>query len=139
MLWASATCLALAAVMPVAVMVDHPVTATVAVPESVQHAEAALLRLEGVIMRRNVPVRWNIFWEFPKADSQTSVENVHFAGYISSPANSALRDPKPANFILPMPPAAIAVLHRQTTMQFTFVPVGKLPEGGVTITSIRLE
>lgn len=139
MLWALPCCLALMAVMPVAVMVDKPVTVTVAVPEPSRHAEAVLLRLEGVTMRRNVPVTWNIFWELPKADARTSLNNIHFAGFISSPANSALRDPKPVSFLLPMPPPAVAVLHHQPVVRLTFVPIGKLPEGGVTITSIRLE
>lgn len=139
MLWATACLLALAASAPVVVMVDQPVTVAIAVPERVRHSEVVLLRLEGVVMRRNAPAMWNVFWEMPDAKVQTSVDDLHFVGYVASPANPALRDAKPANFILQLPAAALAALHRQTTIRFTFVPVRKLPEGGVTITSIRLE
>jgi hypothetical protein len=125
MLWAAAGFFALL------VMVDRPVSVVVAVPESLRHAESVSLRMEGVVMRRDAPATWNVFW-----DRQ---DDAHFVGYVSSPANSSLRDPKPANFILQLPVAAVAALHRQKEMRFTFVPVRKLPEGGVTMTTLRLE
>jgi hypothetical protein len=125
MLWAPAGLLALV------VMVDQPVSVMVPVPEFVRHAETAVLRMEGVMMRRNAPAMWNVYWD--KRDE------AHLVGYVSSPANSALRDPKPANFTLQLPVAALAALRREKNMRFTFVPVRKLPDGGVKITSIRLE
>ncbi len=137
MVWPAAACLLGLAALPLAVLVDQPVTITVAVPEPVRHAQAVILRLQGVVMRRDAPANWNVFWDLSKA--ATSVEDLHFVGSIHSPANTALRDPKPANFILQMPAAALTALRRQSTMRLTFVPIGKLPDGGVTITSIRLE
>ena len=134
MIWGMA-----APLLALAVMVNQPVVVTVPVPEPARHAQAVLLRMQGVIMKRDAPANWNVFWEFPKADAQTPVENMHFVGSIHSPANSGLREAKPANFALPVPPAAIAVLRKQNQLHFTFVPIGKLPEGGVTITFIRLE
>jgi hypothetical protein len=139
MLWATACFLALSANLPVAVMVDKPVTIDLAVPEQLRHSKNVLLRLEGVVMRRDAPAKWNVFWDMPEANAQTSVDNVHFVGYIASPANSAVRDAKPANFTLQLPSAAELAIHRQTTIHFTFVPTRKLPEGGVTIASARLE
>jgi hypothetical protein len=125
MLWVTAGFFALL------VMVDRPISVVVAVPESLHHAESVSLRMEGVVMRRNAPATWNVFW-----DRQ---DDAHLVGYVSSPANSGLRNPKPANFILQLPVAAVAALHRQKEMRFTFVPVRKLPEGGVTMTTLRLE
>jgi hypothetical protein len=113
------------------VILDRPVSIAVAVTEPVRHAQTVLLRMEGVVMRRNAPAMWNVFWE--KQDA------AHLVGYISSPANSALRDPKPANFILQLPAEAVAAIHSKSEMRFTFVPVKKLPEGGVSITTVRLE
>ncbi len=126
MFWATAGFLA------VLVIVDQPVSVVVAVPETLRRAESVSLRMEGVVMRRNAPATWNVFWDSKQDDA-------HLVGYISSPANSGLRDPKPANFILQLPAAAVVALHRQKEMRFTFVPVRKLPEGGVTITSLHLE
>ena len=141
MLWATACLLALAANVPPAavVMVDKPVTVAVEVPVKVRHSEVVFLRLLGVVMRRNGPAVWNIFWEMPEATAQTSVDDVHFAGYVASPANSVAHDPKPANFTLQLPAAAVLTAHRLAALRLTFVPVRKLPEGGVTITSLRLE
>jgi hypothetical protein len=139
MVRATAWFLALAASLPLAVMVDKPVTVSVAVPERVRHSKVVLLRIEGVSMRRDAPATWNVFWGMPDASAQASVDDVHFVGYVASPANSALRNPKPANFILQLPVTALAAIERQTTIRFTFVPVRKLPEGGVTIGSVRLE
>ena len=129
--WAAAVLFALAAATPVVVMVDKPVTVSVAVPEQVRQAKAVILRIEGVVMRRNAPANWNVFWE--------TANDAHLVGYVSSPANSALRDPKPANFNLSLPAAAVMALHRHTTLRLTFAPIGRLPEGGVTITSVRFE
>jgi len=134
MIWAIA-----APLFALVLMVDRPVIVSVSVPEPVRQAQAVLLRMEGVTMKRDAPANWNVFWELPKADAQTLVENMHFVGSIHSPANTSLRDPRPANFVLTMPPGAIALLRKQSQIHFTFVPIGKLPEGGVTITSIRLE
>ena len=124
---------------PVAVMVDKPVTIAVATPEPVRHAKTVLLRIEGVVARRDVPWLWNVFWDLPEADAQTSVENIHFVGYVALPANSALRDPRPANFNMQLPEAAVAALRLRNTLRFTFVPLRKPPPGGVTITLLRLE
>jgi hypothetical protein len=135
MAWAIACFFALAAV----VMVDKPITVTVPVPEKLRESKTAVLQLQGVVMRRNAPAVWNVFWEMPGANAQTSVDSAHFAGYITSLANSAARAAQPANFTLELPPAALRLLRRQRAMHFTFVPVGKLPEGGVTITSLHLE
>ncbi len=135
-MWAIAYFVAFA---PVAVMVDKPVTVTVAIPDQVRHAGSVLLKLEGVVVRRDAPAVWNVFWDMPQATAQTSVNDIHFAGYVTSLANSALRDPKPANFTLQLPAAAITAIHRQSSMRLTFVPTRKLPEGGVTITALRLE
>jgi hypothetical protein len=135
-MWAIAYLVAFA---PVAVMVDKPVTVTVAIPDQVRHAGSVLLKLEGVVVRRDAPAVWNVFWDMPQATAQTSVNDIHFAGYVTSLANSALRDPKPANFTLQLPAAAITAIHRQSSMRLTFVPTRKLPEGGVTITALRLE
>jgi hypothetical protein len=139
MVSATACFLALAASVPVAVMVDKPVTIALGVPEQVRHSTTVLLRMEGVVMRRDAPAMWNVFWEMPEATAQTSVDNLHFVGYVASPANSALRDAKRANFTLQLPAEAVSAIHRQTSVRLTFVPVRKLPEGGVTITSLRLE
>jgi hypothetical protein len=141
MIWATACFLALAANAPPAalVMVDQPVTVAVDVPEKARHAKVVFLRLEGVVMRRDAPAVWNIFWEMPEANVQTSVDDVHFAGYVTSVANSGLRDPKPVNFTVELPAEAVLAAHRLRAVRFTFVPVRKLPEGGVTITSLRLE
>jgi len=98
-----------------------------------------LLRLEGVIVRRDAPALWNVFWEMPGANAQTSVDDIHFLGYLTSLPNSAARDPKAVNFTLELPPTAVETIHRRGSMRFTFVPVRKLPEGGVTITALRLE
>src|SRR5580658_814004 len=103
MLWATACFLALATSVPVAVMVDKPVTIDLAVPEQLRHSKNVLLRMEGVVMRRDAPAMWNVFWDMPEANAQTSVDNVHFVGYIASPANSAVREAKPANFTLQLP------------------------------------
>jgi hypothetical protein len=135
MFWATACSLALAAI----VMIDKPVTATVDAPEKVRHSQIVLLRLEGVIVRRNAPAVWNVFWEMPDADAQTSVDDIHFLGYLTSLPNSAAHEPKPVNFTLELPPMAVEAIHRRGSMRFTFVPVRKLPEGGVTITALRLE
>jgi hypothetical protein len=97
------------------------------------------LRLEGVIVRRTAPAVWNVFWDMPEANAQSSVDDIHFAGYLTSLPNSAIRDPRPANFTLELPPAAVEMIHRRGTLRFTFVPVRRLPEGGVTITALRLE
>ncbi len=113
------------------VMVAQPVSVVVRVPEELRSAKSVLLRLEGVVMRRDAPATWNVFWE--------KQDGAHLVGYISSPANSAQRNPKPANFILQLPAQALAALHRKKEIRFTFVPVSKLPEGGVTISSVRLE
>lgn len=121
MLWAAA----------LLVMVSQPVTVEVPVPEAARHATSVLLHMEGVVMRRDAPASWNVFWD--KQDA------AHLVGYVSSPANSALRDPKPANFMLPLPVEALAALRREKTMRFTFVPMRKLPEGGVQISAVRLE
>jgi hypothetical protein len=138
MLRATACFLALAATAPV-VMIDKPVTAAVEASEKVRHSKLILLRLEGVIVRRNAPAVWNVFWDMPEANAQSSVDDIHFAGYLTSLPNSAIRDPRPANFTLELPPAAVEMIHRRGTLRFTFVPVRKLPEGGVTITALRLE
>ena len=134
MVWAMA-----APLLALVVMVDQPVIVKIPVPEPVRHSQAVLLRMQGVIMKRDAPANWNVFWEYPKADAQTPLDNMHFVGSIHSPANTSLRDPKPANFVLTMPPGALAPLRKQNEIHFTFVPIGKLPDGGVTITSIRLE
>jgi hypothetical protein len=139
MFCATACFLALAASAPVVVMVDKPVTTAVEAPEKVRHSNIVLLRLEGVIVRRNAPAVWNVFWDLPEADAQTSVNDPHFAGYLTSLPNSAARNPRPANFTLELPPAAVEMIHRRGVLRFTIVPVRKLPEGGVTITALRLE
>jgi hypothetical protein len=139
MVWATACLLALAAAAPAVVMVDKPVTAAVDVPEKVRHAKIVFLRMEGVIVRRNAPAVWNVFWDLPEANAATSVDDMHFAGYLTSLTNSAIREPHPANFTLELPAAAVAELPRRSIMRFTFVPVRKLPEGGVTITALRLD
>jgi hypothetical protein len=140
MAWATACFFAMAAASaPAVVMIDKPVTAAVSVPEKTRHAKVVLLKLEGVVMRRNAPAMWNVFWEMPGATPQTSVDDVRFVGYVTSPANAAVRDPKPANFTLELPAAAVSAMRRLRTVRFTFVPTRKLPEGGVTITSMRLE
>ena len=92
MIWAAAGLLAMAALAPVAVLVDQPVTVTIAVPEQVRHANTVLLHMEGVVMRRNAPAHWDVFWN--------GSDEAHLVGYVSVPANAALRDPKPANFTL---------------------------------------
>jgi hypothetical protein len=137
--WATAYLLALAAPAPVVVMVDKPVTAVVEAPEQVRHSRIVLLRLEGVIVRRDAPAVWNVFWDMPEATAQTSVDNIHFAGYLTSLPNSAARDPRPVNFTLELPPRAVETIRRRGRLRFTFVPVRKLPQGGVTITALRLE
>ena len=141
MMWSIALMLALGSNPPPAaiVMKDEPVMFSLNVPEHVRHAKVVSLRMETVVMKRNAAAVWNIFWNMPNANAQTPVTNEHFAGYIASPANSALRDPKPANFVLQLPEAAVVAMHDAETMSFTFVPVRKLPEGGVTIWTIRLE
>jgi hypothetical protein len=137
MLWAAACFFAMA---PVAVIDDKPVTVPVAIPEAVRHAKVVMLRIDGVVMRRRGPLVWNVFWDMPGADAHTSVDDVHFAGYVASPANSGVRgEGRPANFILQLPEAAVGAIHQQATMQVTFVPLRKPPEGGVTITALRLE
>jgi Protein of unknown function (DUF_B2219) len=137
MFWATAWLLALAASATVTMM-DKPVTVAVNVPEKARRSKAVLLQLEGVVVAHNAPAVWNIFWEMPRANAQTSVEDLHFVGYVTSVANSGARDPKPANFTLELPSAAVAVIHRQTTIRLTFVPV-RVPNGGVTIGDLRLE
>jgi hypothetical protein len=139
MAWVPACFLALAASAAAVVMTDKPVTAAVAVPERVRHSKVILLQLEGVTMRRNAPAVWNVFWELQDANVETSVDNAHFAGYVTSIPNSAARDVKPVNFTLELPAAAVAAIQRQQTIHFTFVPMRKLPEGGVSITTLRLE
>ena len=139
MVGVTACLLALAASAPVVVMVDKPVTAGVDVPEHVRHAKIVFLRMEGVIVRRGAPAVWNVFWDLPEANAATSVDDMHFAGYLTSPTNSAIREPHPTNFTLELPAAAVAALQRRSVMRFTFVPVRKLPEGGVTITALRLD
>lgn len=113
------------------VMVAQPVSVVVPVPEEARRSRSVLLLMEGVVMRRDEPATWNVFWE--------KQDNAHLVGYVSSPANSALRDPKPARFTLQLPAEALAALHAKKEMRFTFVPARKLPEGGVTITAVRLE
>jgi hypothetical protein len=135
MFWAAPFFIALAAI----VMIDKPVTATVEASEKVRHSKVVLLRLEGVIVRRNAPAIWNVFWDLPEANAQTSVDDLHFVGYLTSLPNSAARDPKPVNFTLELPPVAVQTIHRRGVMRFTFVPVRKLPEGGAIITALRLE
>ena len=110
---------------------QQPVTATVSIPEKVKHAETVVLRMEGVVMRRDKPAAWNVYWE--------SKDEAHLVGYVSSPANTALRDPKQANFALQLPKAALAALRRRGEMRFLFVPLRKLPEGGIAIATVRLE
>jgi hypothetical protein len=139
MAWVLACFLALAASAAAVVMMDKPVTVAVDVPAGVRHSKVILLQIEGVTMRRNAPAVWNVFWEMPDADVKTSVDDAHFAGYVTSVANSAAHEVKPANFTLELPAAAVAAIQRQQTVRFTFVPVRKLPEGGVTITTLRLE
>jgi len=142
MMWAISFVLALSSNSPppaAVVMKDEPVTAAVYVPAQARHAKLVSLRLEGVVMKRNAAALWNIFWNMPNANAQTPVTDEHFAGYVASPANSAMRDPKPANFMLQLPEAAVLSMRDAATMNFTFVPVRKLPEGGVTIWTIRLE
>ncbi len=131
--------LALAASAAAIVMIDKPVTAAVEASEKVRHSKIVLLRLERVIVRRDAPAIWNVFWDMPEANAQTSVDDPHFLGYLTSLPNSASRDPKPVNFTLELPAAAVETLHQRGVMRFTFVPVRKLPEGGVTITALRLE
>ena len=121
------------------VMVNKPVTVSLPIPEAARTAKVLILHLEGVIVKRNAPAVWNVFWEWPQAAARTSVDNVHFAGYITSLPNAAAKNPKPANFALELPAAAVAAIHRLHVLRLTFVPVGRLPEGGVTITSLRLE
>ena len=113
------------------VMVAQPVSIVVPVPEGVRHAATVTLRMEGVIMRRDAPATWNVFWE--------KQDEAHLIGYISSPANAGARDPKPANFRLQLPEAAVTAIHQHADVRLVFVPVRKLPEGGVTITAVRLE
>lgn len=110
---------------------QEPVSVTVSVPEKAKQAETVLLRMEGVAMQRNAPALWNVYWD--------QTDEAHLVGYVSSPANAALRHPKPANFTLQLPLAAVAALRRRKEMRFTFVPVRKPPPGGITITTVRLE
>ena len=131
MIWAAAGFLAMATALPSVVMVDRPVTVVVPVPDTARQEKVVLLRMAGVIMRRDAPAMWNVFWE--------KQDEAHLIGYISSPANTAARNPRPANFILELPAAASAAVRRQKEMRFMFAPVQKLPQGGVTITSVRLE
>jgi hypothetical protein len=139
MFWGTACSLALAASAAAVVMIDKPVTATVEASEKVRDSKIVLLRLEGVVVKRNAPAIWNVFWDMPEANAQTSVNDIHFVGYLTSLPNSATRDPRPVNFTLELPPVAVETIHRRGAMRFTFVPMRKLPEGGVTITSLRLE
>jgi hypothetical protein len=139
MAWPAATYLFALAASAAVVMIDKPVTVEMIVPEAVRHSKIVLLQLEEVLVRRNAPAVWNVFWDMPEANAQSSVNGVHFVGYIALVANSANRDPKPAGFTMQLPPAALVALRRQRTVRFTFVPVRKLPEGGVTITTLRLE
>ena len=97
MIWAAACFLAFAAPAPAVLMVDQPVTVVVKVPERIREADEVVLRMEGIIVRRNAPATWNVFWEMPDANGRSSVDDVHFAGYVSLPANSALRAVKPIN------------------------------------------
>jgi hypothetical protein len=110
---------------------QEPVSVTVNVPQEVKHGQTVLLRMEGVVMRRDAPALWNVYWN--------RVDEAHLVGYVSSPANAAARTVKPANFTLQLPTAAMAALRRQKEMRFTFVALRKLPEGGITITTVRLE
>ncbi len=111
--------------------VQEPVSVTVGVPPEVRHAPTVLLRMEGVVMRRDAPALWNVYWD--------KVDEAHLVGYVSSPANAALRAAKSANFTLELPAAALAAMRRQKEMRFLFVALRKLPEGGITITTVRLE
>ena len=139
MVWAIAYLMALANAPPAIVLIDKPVTVAMDVPEPARRSEVLFLKLEGVVAQRSAPVMWNVFWNMPEANAQTSVDNEHFVGYIASPANSAVRHPKPANYTVELPVAAVRAAHRLRTIRFTFVPLRKLPEGGVTITALRLE
>ena len=126
MIWAAAGFIAV-----VVMTAQQPVSVAVTIPERVRHAQTVLLRMEGVVMRRDAPAEWNVFWE--------KQDEAHLVGYVSSPANAGWRDPKPANFTLQLPPNAVAAIRKHKEMRFTFVPVKKLPDGGVSITSVRLE
>jgi len=101
MIWGAAGLLALAVVI-----VDQPVTLVVSVPEQARRTQTVLLRMEGVVMRRNAPALWNVFWE--------KQDDAQLVGYVSSPANFALHDSKPANFTLQLPARAMAAARRQT-------------------------
>ena len=110
---------------------QRPVSVMVSIPQAVKQAETVVLRMEGVVMRREKPAMWNVYWE--KADE------AHLVGYVSSPANTATREPKPANFGLQLPTAALAAIRRRREMRFLFVPLRKPPEGGISISTVRLE
>src|SRR5436190_1684897 len=68
-------------------LIEKPVTVTVAVPETIRGAQAVLLQLQQVTTPKSAPVTWRIFAELPSAGVQTSVDHPNFVGYVSMLAN----------------------------------------------------
>lgn len=134
-----AAALALRAAGPLSVtLIDKPLTVAVAVPKTARRAQALLIQLEQVIRPKTVPVSINLFVEMPTANAKTSVDDPHFAGYVTALANPS-PNAKPVGFTIQVAGPAARLIRMNTSFRLTLVPAARYPEGGVRIGSIRLE
>jgi hypothetical protein len=121
------------------VMIEKPVTITVAVAEPVRKAPHILLQLEQVTTPKNASATWNMFIELPSADSQTPVEVPNFAGYITTLPNPSAPSNPPKGMSLQLPDEAARLVRKLTAVRLTFVPMAKFAGDGVRIGVVRLE
>jgi len=121
------------------VMIDKPVTVTVAVSEPARKAEHLLLQLEQVMTPKTASATWNMFIELPRADRRTSVYLPNFAGYVTTLPNPTAPANPPKGMTLQLPDAAARLVRKLPEVRVTFVPTGKFAGDGVRIGVVRLE
>lgn len=121
---------------PVTVKLSSKAVLGGAIAEARRGGRPIALVVEGVGGAIDEPVRINVFINKPDADRATSLEDVHFIGYLQlMPAPGR---PTFANFALQVPPES---LFDQGDVDVTLVPsvgVGEPPRGA-TITVQKIE
>ena len=115
------------------VIVDKPVTVTIAVSEPLRKAGYILLQLEQVTTPKTASVTWNMFIELPSADARTSVNLPNFIGYVTTLPNPTAPANPPKGMTLQLPDAAARFVRILPEVRLTFVPTAKFAGDGVRI------
>ena len=103
----------------------QPVTVSVSIP-SLTAKSQPVLKLEGVQTSPGQGAIIRVFVGLPEAGPATSVDNEHFAGYVTLLAHSAGKG-NSGNMTLNLPPPIERNLRARRAVDITLVPMSKGP------------